>query len=146
MIACSKTLFKFNTEFHEILDGMDRWTLITFALPSTPVQYAYNTKLRIPNLCSRLMFWCDWEVPPKIEVAALDGSNRHDLINTSLQMVQDMAIDFQGGKLYWTDTRTHTIERADLDGGHREVVAGSETVEKPVSLTVHGDYIYWTDV
>ncbi|KAG8200378.1 hypothetical protein JTE90_028559 [Oedothorax gibbosus] len=93
-----------------------------------------------------LMFWCDWEVPPKIEVASLDGSNRRDLINTSLQMVQDMAIDFQGGKLYWTDTRTHTIERADLDGGHREVVAGSDTVEKPVSVAVYGDTIYWTDM
>lgn len=92
------------------------------------------------------MFWCIWESPPKIEVAALDGSQRRDFLNSSLQLVHDLAIDFEEDKLYWTDARAHIIERINLDGSTREVIVGDYKLEKPLSLTVFGDNVYWTDM
>ncbi|XP_054720384.1 low-density lipoprotein receptor-related protein 1-like [Uloborus diversus] len=93
-----------------------------------------------------IMFWCDWEIPPKIEVAGLDGSQRHDFLNSSLQLIQDLAIDFEEDKLYWTDARTHTIERINLDGSRREVIIGHDVLEKPMSITVFGNYVFWSDI
>ncbi|XP_077556086.1 LDL receptor protein 1 isoform X2 [Haemaphysalis longicornis] len=109
------------------------------------------------------IFWSDWGVPPKIERASLDGSNRIVLVNVSVQLVNDLALDFEEDKLYWCDSRTDTIERVNLDGSGRETVfpppSGSSTdegegdtaedshrpLQNPFSLAVHGNYIYWAD-
>ncbi|XP_037511191.1 low-density lipoprotein receptor-related protein 1 [Rhipicephalus sanguineus] len=104
------------------------------------------------------IFWSDWGVPPKIERAALDGSNRIVLVNASVQLVNDLAIDFEEDKLYWCDSRTDTIERVNLDGTGRETVfpppSGTEEedaedshrpLQNPFSLAVHGTYVYWAD-
>ena len=40
-------------------------------------------------------------------------------------------MDNASGKIYWTDSRTHQIYRADLDGSLLEVLIGS--MEKNVS-------------
>ncbi|CAL1298011.1 unnamed protein product [Larinioides sclopetarius] len=120
------------------LNGSNRYVVVSgkMSKPKNLVVHPYRG----------LMFWCDWEVPPKIEVAALDGSQRRDFLNTSLQLIQDLAIDFETDMLYWTDARTYTIERIHLDGTGREVVAGSSIVEKPVSIAIYGNSIYWTDI
>ncbi|KAH9370046.1 hypothetical protein HPB48_001923 [Haemaphysalis longicornis] len=109
------------------------------------------------------IFWSDWGVPPKIERASLDGSNRIVLVIVSVQLVNDLALDFEEDKLYWCDSRTDTIERVNLDGSGRETVfpppSGSSTdegegdtaedshrpLQNPFSLAVHGNYIYWAD-
>lgn len=106
----------------------------------------------------RYIFWSDWGVPPKIERASLDGSDRVVLVNSSVQLINDLAIDFDEDRLYWCDSRTDTIERVDLDGGNRETVfppapvgeedEGGESgrpLQNPFSLVVHGSYIYWAD-
>ncbi|XP_029850375.2 prolow-density lipoprotein receptor-related protein 1 [Ixodes scapularis] len=104
------------------------------------------------------IFWSDWGVPPKIERASLDGSDRVVLVNSSVQLINDLAIDFDEDRLYWCDSRTDTIERVDLDGGNRETVfppaplgeedeggESSRPLQNPFSLVVHGSYIYWAD-
>lgn len=104
------------------------------------------------------IFWSDWGVPPKIERASLDGSNRVVLVNVSVQLVNDLALDFEEDMLYWCDSRTDTIERVNLDGMGREIVfpapsgaEGDDTedshrpLQNPFSLAVHGSYVYWAD-
>ncbi|GFY45676.1 low-density lipoprotein receptor-related protein 1 [Trichonephila inaurata madagascariensis] len=120
------------------LNGSNRYVVVSGKM-SKPKNLIVHPYLGV-------MFWCDWEVPPKIEMAALDGSQRRDFLNSSLQLVQDLAIDFEDDMLYWTDARTHTIERIHLDGTGREVVAGSSVVETPVSVAIYGNSIYWTDI
>ncbi|XP_035218425.1 low-density lipoprotein receptor-related protein 1-like isoform X2 [Stegodyphus dumicola] len=120
------------------LNGSNRYVVVSGSMskPRNLVVHPYQG----------VMFWCDWEVPPKIETAALDGSQRRIFIKSSLQLVQDLAIDFEEDKLYWTDARTHTIERINLDGSRREVIISHDVLEKPVSIAVYGDEIYWTEM
>ncbi|GIY95883.1 low-density lipoprotein receptor-related protein 6 [Caerostris extrusa] len=120
------------------LNGSNRYVVVSgkMSKPKNTIVHPYKG----------LMFWCDWEVPPKIEMAALDGSQRQDFLNSSLQLVQDLAIDFEMDMLYWTDARTHTIERIHLDGTGREVVAGASIVEKPLCVAIYQNHIYWTDI
>lgn len=56
------------------------------------------------------MYWTDWGEIPKIERAALDGSDRVVLVNTSLGWPNGLALDYDEGKIYWGDAKTDKIE------------------------------------
>ncbi len=48
-----------------------------------------------------------------------------------------------GTKMYWTDSATDKIQRANLDGSHVEdLVTG---LDLPLGIAVHNDKVYWTD-
>jgi hypothetical protein len=56
------------------------------------------------------MYWTDWGEIPKIERAALDGSDRVVLVNTSLGWPNGLALDYDEGTIYWGDAKTDKIE------------------------------------
>lgn len=58
----------------------------------------------------RYMYWTDWGEIPKIERAALDGSDRVVLVNTSLGWPNGLALDYAESKIYWGDAKTDKIE------------------------------------
>lgn len=59
---------------------------------------------------SSYMYWTDWGEIPKIERAALDGSDRAVLVNTSLGWPNGLALDYTENKIYWGDAKTDKIE------------------------------------
>ena len=83
------------------------------------------------------MYWTDWGDNPKIERAALDGSDRIVLVNTSLGWPNGLALDTERGKLYWGDAQTDVIEVADLDGKNRRTLV-QETVPHLFGLSLLG--------
>lgn len=56
------------------------------------------------------MYWTDWGEIPKIERAALDGSDRVIMVNTSLGWPNGLALDYDERKIYWGDAKTDRIE------------------------------------
>ena len=56
----------------------------------------------------------------KIQRANLDGSNVEDLVTQGLSSPRGIALDVEGGKMYWTDSGTDKIQRANLDGSNIE--------------------------
>lgn len=60
------------------------------------------------------MYWTDWGEIPKIERAALDGSDRIVLVNTSLGWPNGLALDYAESKIYWGDAKTDKIEVCSL--------------------------------
>ena len=89
------------------------------------------------------MYWSDWGINARIERAQMDGSNRVVLHNTRLVWPNALAIDLTGERLYWADAKLHVIEVSHLDGSHRQVVA--EQVQHPFSMTLFGQFLYYTD-
>lgn len=73
------------------------------------------------------MYWTDWGRPAKIESAALDGTERTVVVNTSVGWPNGLAIDRTEGRLYWADAETDTIEMVYLNGTNRRVLV-SENV------------------
>lgn len=72
------------------------------------------------------------------------GSLKRVIIDKKLAQPSGLAIDFDERMLYWTDAVREKIERSDLDGKNREVLVAATIY--PFSITVFGDYIYWTDL
>ncbi|XP_042169875.1 low-density lipoprotein receptor-related protein 6 [Oncorhynchus tshawytscha] len=84
------------------------------------------------------------ERSPKIERAALDGTEREVLFFSGLGKPVALAIDNEVGKLFWVDSDLRRIESSDLSGANRIVIEDSNILQ-PVGLTVFGNHLYWID-
>ena len=90
------------------------------------------------------MYWTDWGKHPGIERAALDGSQRITLVDTSVAWPNGLTIDYFSRKIYWADAKLDKIEVINLDGSSRRVVLNYRS-SHIFGLTVLGDHLYWTD-
>ena len=93
------------------------------------------------------MYFTDWGrfgTSGKIFRATMAGSFKTTIIGSALSQPSGLAIDYDQKMLYWTDAVKEKIERSDFDGKKRELLI-SATIY-PFAITVHGEYIYWTDL
>ncbi len=75
---------------------------------------------------------------------ALDGSNVEDLITSGLSHPYFITLDVSGGKIYWTDSGTDKIQRADLDGSDvEELVTSGLSLPRGIALNVSNGKMYW---
>uniref|UniRef100_A0A4W3II11 Low-density lipoprotein receptor-related protein n=1 Tax=Callorhinchus milii TaxID=7868 RepID=A0A4W3II11_CALMI len=81
---------------------------------------------------------------PRIERAALDGTEREVLFFSGLSKPVALAIDNKIGKLFWADSDLRRIESSDLSGANR-IVLEDANILQPVGLTVFGSHLYWID-
>ena len=87
-----------------------------------------------------------------IQRADLDGSNVEILFNLQEDVLYTdwrgprigIALDVDGGKIYWADSRQGTIQRADLDGQNVEILF-DPTVRRPHGIALYLDKMYWSD-
>jgi len=68
------------------------------------------------------LYWSDWGKPAKIESAALDGTDRVVMVNTSIVWPNGLAIDRSEGRLYWGDASLDRIEMIFLNGTGRRLL------------------------
>lgn len=61
------------------------------------------------------------ERSPKIERAALDGTEREVLFFSGLGKPVALAIDNEVGKLFWVDSDLRRIESSDLSGEYKDL-------------------------
>ncbi|XP_067906739.1 low-density lipoprotein receptor-related protein 6 isoform X2 [Heterodontus francisci] len=81
---------------------------------------------------------------PRIERAALDGTEREVLFFSGLSKPVALAIDNKLGKLFWADSDLRRIESSDLSGANR-IVLEDANILQPVGLTIFGNHLYWID-
>lgn len=68
-------------------------------------------------------------VTPKIEMSALDGSNRSIIISCDMCLPRAITVDHSAsinseGQLYWTDDELGEIWSAMLNGSERSILFG----------------------
>lgn len=73
------------------------------------------------------MYWTDWDpINPKIERAALDGTDRLVLVNTTkmakctkykIGWPNGITIDYDHDTIYWVDAKHDIMVKMDLNGG-----------------------------
>ncbi|XP_048340184.1 low-density lipoprotein receptor-related protein 5 isoform X2 [Sphaerodactylus townsendi] len=88
------------------------------------------------------MYWTEWGGKPKIVRAYMDGTNSITLVD-KVGRANDLTIDYEDERLYWTDLDTSMIESSNMLGTEREIIA--DDLPHPFGLTQYSDFIYWTD-
>lgn len=82
-----------------------------------------------------------------IRRAGLDGSDVRTLV-PSLDQPMSLALDLQGGKLYWVDQGdTAKVQRANLDGSGVQDLVVDPVVQHPYGLVLDpaGQHLYFID-
>uniref|UniRef100_A0A4W3IJ01 Uncharacterized protein n=1 Tax=Callorhinchus milii TaxID=7868 RepID=A0A4W3IJ01_CALMI len=111
-----------------------------------------NTQLGEPRAIAvdpshGFVYWSDWSDPAKIERAGLNGGDRQPLVTESIECPNGITLDVLNERLYWVDSKLHTLSGIDLNGGNRKLLLSSaEYLRHPFSLAVFEDTLYWTDV
>uniref|UniRef100_T1KEV8 EGF-like domain-containing protein n=1 Tax=Tetranychus urticae TaxID=32264 RepID=T1KEV8_TETUR len=69
-----------------------------------------------------------------------------EIVSIGLGDVNGLAVDWIGGKLYWTDAGRKRIEVANLDGSSRKSLIWTD-LDSPRAIVLHysSGYMFWTD-
>ncbi|KAK3730177.1 hypothetical protein RRG08_034923 [Elysia crispata] len=70
-----------------------------------------------------------------VEVCGGCDNNHEKIVATGIDVVEDIAVDWLGGNLYWTDYGMETIEVVSLIQQHRMVLF-SENITNPRAIEV----------
>ncbi|OTF72252.1 hypothetical protein BLA29_001415, partial [Euroglyphus maynei] len=119
-------------------DGDKRKTLLS----SQPLEQPYDLIVD-PKNC--LIFWSDWSHTTTIKIgrAQLDGSSFRPLVSNDIEWPLGLALDFEAGRLYYTDPKTSIIETIRIDGGDRRLIYSLHRFQhKPYRIDVWEDYLY----
>ncbi|KAM9393479.1 low density lipoprotein receptor a [Pholidichthys leucotaenia] len=96
---------------------------------------------------SNFLYWTDWGNPAKIEKAGLNGGDRTALITDNIEWPNGMAIDLLNQRLYWVDSKLHTLSSIDVQGGgRRTLIMNEHQLSHPLGITVFEEKVFWTDV
>jgi len=78
-----------------------------------------------------------------------EGRDKQVLV-TDCRLPDGIAVDVARGHIYWTNmgdpkSNDGSIERVDLDGGHRRTIVPPGATYTPKQLQLAGDKLYWCD-
>ena len=86
-----------------------------------------------------------WVTTNKVQRANVDGSYVETLVTvTGLTYLEGLALDVDGGKMYWTDRWDNKVQRANLDGSNVEDLVSGLREPYGLALDVDGGKMYWT--
>ncbi|XP_030638418.1 low-density lipoprotein receptor [Chanos chanos] len=93
------------------------------------------------------MYWTDWGNVAKIEKSGLNGAGRQALVSDNILWPNGITLDMVSQRLYWVDSKLHTLSSIHVDGRDRHTLIVSEhMLAHPLSLTVFEEKVFWTDV
>uniref|UniRef100_A0A8C8DGT3 Low density lipoprotein receptor a n=1 Tax=Oryzias sinensis TaxID=183150 RepID=A0A8C8DGT3_9TELE len=93
------------------------------------------------------LYWTDWGNPAKIEKGGLNGGGRSALVTDSIVWPNGITLDLLNQRLYWVDSKLHTLSSIDVQGGgRRTLIIDEHKLAHPLGLTVFEERVFWTDV
>lgn len=93
------------------------------------------------------LYFVDQGDAPSIRRANLDGTDVQELIpaGSDLGAPYGIAVDGDNERAYWVDGELHTLERADLAGEDRVVLAEGLDAPLELALDASAGKLWWTD-
>ncbi|XP_059204349.1 low density lipoprotein receptor a [Centropristis striata] len=96
---------------------------------------------------SNFVYWTDWGNPAKIEKGGLNGGDRNPLVTDNIEWPNGITLDLLNQRLYWVDSKLHTLSSIDVQGGgRRTLIIDEHKLAHPLGLTVFEERVFWTDV
>uniref|UniRef100_H0ZG60 LDL receptor related protein 8 n=1 Tax=Taeniopygia guttata TaxID=59729 RepID=H0ZG60_TAEGU len=112
----------------------------------------FNSDLSEPRAIAvdptqRFMYWSDWGDKARIEKAGLNGVGRQVLVTDNIEWPNGITLDLLNQRLYWVDSKLHSLSCIDFNGSNRKVLISSvDDLSHPFGLAVFEDRVFWTDL
>uniref|UniRef100_A0A8C1P4Z1 Low density lipoprotein receptor b n=1 Tax=Cyprinus carpio TaxID=7962 RepID=A0A8C1P4Z1_CYPCA len=120
-------------------DGSKRKTLVSEGLQ--------NPRAIVVDPQRSFMFWTDWGEAARIERSGLNGADRTALVTDHIAWPNGVALDVLSGRLYWVDSKLHTLSSIGVNGdGRHTLIQDQHTLPHPLALAVFEEKVFWTDV
>ncbi|XP_022800387.1 protocadherin Fat 4-like [Stylophora pistillata] len=101
------------------------------------------------DIKTQMIYWSDVGVKKIQRVHINDGLDPmkiEDIIAEDLGIPEDVAVDWTGRKLFWTDANKKIISVVNLDGTQRKaLIATGHDKPRAIVLDPADDKVYWTD-
>uniref|UniRef100_A0A3Q2VAE9 Low-density lipoprotein receptor-like n=1 Tax=Haplochromis burtoni TaxID=8153 RepID=A0A3Q2VAE9_HAPBU len=82
-----------------------------------------------------------------IEKSGLNGADRTTLVKDNIVWPNGITLDMVNQRLYWVDSKLHSLSSIDVNGGARHsLIINEEKLSHPLSLTVFEEKVFWTDM
>ncbi|GCB78887.1 hypothetical protein scyTo_0020726 [Scyliorhinus torazame] len=126
-------------------------TLSVATFDGTKKKTLFDTDLREPasiavDPLTGFVYWSDWGEPAKIEKAGMNGVDRQLLVTRNIQWPNGITLDLVKNRLYWVDSKMHTLSSVNLSGqDRRRVLLSPDFLAHPFAVTVFEDRVFWTD-
>uniref|UniRef100_UPI00358DDFAF very low-density lipoprotein receptor-like n=1 Tax=Myxine glutinosa TaxID=7769 RepID=UPI00358DDFAF len=92
------------------------------------------------------VYWSDWGKRAVIERVGMDGQGREQIVSDGVAWPNGLVIDSTELRLYWVDSKLHSLSSIDLEGHSRRLVLHSPSLlGHPISIALFEDEVYWTD-
>ncbi|KAI5720860.1 hypothetical protein M8J77_012616 [Diaphorina citri] len=102
----------------------------------------------VVDSCRRYIFWTNVDYnQPSIDRSDINGANKKRIIGNDIFQPYSITIDILNQVIYWTDEREmeyFRIERANLDGGNRQVIYTGR-YQEPTAISIGFNRVYFTD-
>lgn len=125
-----------------VRSNMEVWMYDQLPLPGFQSLTAIDMDVRSGNI-----FFSDTTLK-KIFRSTINGTDLTEIVSTGIDVVEDIAVDWVGRNLYWTDYGMETIEVVTLDGNYRTVLF-SENITNPRAIELDprdgSRYLFWSD-
>ncbi|XP_053153058.1 low-density lipoprotein receptor isoform X1 [Hemicordylus capensis] len=93
------------------------------------------------------MYWTDWGIVAKIAKSGLNGVDTFPLVKEGILWPNGITLDLANQRLYWVDSKYHSLSSIDVNGGNRKIIlVNEEKLAHPFAITVFEDKVFWTDV
>ncbi|XP_033028898.1 low-density lipoprotein receptor [Lacerta agilis] len=93
------------------------------------------------------MYWADWGTSAKIAKSGLNGVDSFPLVKEGILWPNGITLDLANQRLYWVDSKLHSISSVDVNGRNRKtILVNEDKLAHPFAITVFEDKVFWTDV
>ncbi|XP_053226579.1 low-density lipoprotein receptor [Podarcis raffonei] len=93
------------------------------------------------------MYWADWGTSAKIAKSGLNGVDSFPLVKEGILWPNGITLDLANQRLYWVDSKLHSISSIDVNGRNRKtILVNEDKLAHPFAITVFEDKVFWTDV
>lgn len=86
-----------------------------------------------------------WTEASAIYAAPMSGTGTPQQLIGSLSQAVDLELDLDGGKIYWAESGSGTVKRANVDGSGLETIASGLDFPSGIALDVGAGKVYWSD-
>ena len=131
-------------------NNISKYDLITKKLEPLPLKKLENVITFDFDMKSNCVYWAD-STFKTIERQCMDNGQSEILVNTDLDLIEGMALDWMSNNLYFVDGKRSKIELIRTDISHsgrmRRTVVGPTNLKKPRGIALHpkAGYMFWTD-